>query len=199
MGAGTLIPDAKQAPDRLSTLGGPDSGIMDERDEAAERASRAQGRRGGLATSVTQAAPDVWLLPLRSYDVSSAYGWRWGKMHNGVDFAAPHGAPVQAVHAGTVVLSRWYAGYGYAVVIDHGEGVETLYGHNSQLLVSEGEEVTAGDVISRVGNTGYSFGAHLHFETHVNGAPQDPVPWLDDRGVDIMEQTEAIYGESGDS
>jgi murein DD-endopeptidase MepM/ murein hydrolase activator NlpD len=195
LGAGTLLPDAKLAPDQLSTLGSLD-GVFDERAEAAERASRAQRQRGGLATSITQAAPDVWLLPLRNYRVSSHYGWRWERMHNGVDLSAPHGTPIQSVHAGTVVLSRWHAGYGYAVIIDHGDGVETLYAHASQLLVYEGQEVSAGEIIALVGNTGYSFGAHLHFEAHINGVPHDPVPWLLENGVDIMEQTEAIYGNS---
>jgi murein DD-endopeptidase MepM/ murein hydrolase activator NlpD len=188
------MPDAK-APDRLPTLGAMDDGLLDERTEATQRASRAERQQGGLATSITQAAPDVWLLPHRNYSLSSSFGWRWGRMHNGVDLAASHGSPVQAVHAGTVVLSRWYAGYGYAVIIDHGDGVETLYGHNSELLVLEGQEVRAGEVIARVGNTGYSFGAHVHLEVHINGVPQDPIPWLQEHGVDLVEQTEEIYGE----
>lgn len=197
LGAGAALPDAKLDPDRLSTLGGFDSGVLDERMEAAERASRAERQRGGLATSITQAAPDVWLLPLQGFSYSSAYGWRWGRMHNGVDLAAPHGSPVVAMHAGTVTTSRYTGGYGYAVVIDHGDGVETLYAHNSQLLVYEGQEVAAGERIALVGNTGYSFGSHVHLEVHVWGVPQDPVPWLQERGVDIIEQTEAIFGTSG--
>jgi murein DD-endopeptidase MepM/ murein hydrolase activator NlpD len=194
LGAGAAVPDAK-APDRLPTLGAMDDGLLDARAEAAERASRAERERGGLATSITQAAPDVWLLPNQNYTLSSPYGWRWGRMHNGVDLAAPHGSPVQAVHAGKVVLSRWYAGYGYAVIIDHGDGVETLYGHNSELLVLEGQEVTAGEVVARVGNTGYSFGSHIHFEVHINGVFQDPIPWLQEHGVDLVNQTEEIYGQ----
>ncbi len=195
LGAGNLMPDAKLAPDNLSAFGSR-TDVFDERSEAAERASRAMRERGGLATSITQEAPDVWLLPLRNYTLSSFYGWRWERMHEGVDLAAPHGTPIQAVHAGTVVLSRWYSGYGYCVIIDHGDGVETLYAHASQLLVYEGQEVSAGDIIALVGNTGYSFGAHLHFETHVNGVPQDPIPWMKERGVDLVERTEEIYGSA---
>jgi murein DD-endopeptidase MepM/ murein hydrolase activator NlpD len=197
LGAGVTVPDAKLDPGRLSTLGGFDSGTLEERAEAAERASRAERQRGGLATSITQAAPDVWLLPLQGYSFSSAYGWRWGRMHNGIDLAAPHGTPIVAVHAGTVVMSRYNGGYGYAVVIDHGDGIETLYAHASQLLVYEGQEVAAGERIALVGNTGYSFGSHLHFEVLEWGVPQNPVPWLQERGVDIIEQTEAIYGTAG--
>lgn len=193
LGAGTSFDDAKLQPDRLSTLGGVDSAALENRAEAAERADRAE-REGGLATSISQSAPDVWLLPLQSYDYSSSYGMRWGRMHNGIDLAAPQGTPVHAVHGGTVIQSRWDGGYGYSVIIDHGDGVQTLYAHNSELLVSEGQEVAAGDRVSLVGNTGYSFGAHLHFEVHINGAPMEPVAWLNERGVDIVSATEEIYG-----
>lgn len=198
IGAGAAVPDAKLDPERVSSLGDL-SAIADERTEAAERASRAQRRAGGLATSITQAAPDVWLLPMQGYRFSSPYGWRWGRMHNGIDLAAPQGAPIQAIHSGVVTLSRYHGGYGYAVIIDHGDGVESLYGHASQLLVEEGQEVSAGDRIALVGNTGYSFGPHLHFEIHHHGVPQNPVPWLQERGVDVVEQTEAIYGTAADA
>lgn len=198
LGAGAALPDAKLDQDRLSGLGSLDA-VPDERTDAAERASRAQRERGGLATSITQAAPDYWLLPLQNYDYSSPFGMRWGQMHNGVDLAAPHGAPIQAVHAGVVTTARYHGGYGYAVIIDHGDGRETLYGHNSELLVQEGQEIAAGDRIATVGNTGYSFGPHLHFEVHVHGVPQNPVPWLQEQGVDLLEQTEAIYGSEADS
>ena len=193
LGTGTALDDAKLNPDRLSSMGGLDASALEIRAEAAERASRAVRDGGGLASSISQAAPDVWLLPLHNYAYTSAYGWRWGRMHEGIDLAAPTGAPIYAANAGTVVLSRWYAGYGYAVIIDHGDGVETLYAHASQLLVYEGQEVSAGDRIALVGNTGYSFGAPLHFEVHVNGVPVEPVAWLAERGVDIIHQTEAIY------
>lgn len=193
LGSGTAFDDAKLDPDRLSTLGSLDTSALEGRAEAAERASRAE-REGGLATSIPQAAPDVWLLPMQDYRYTSSYGWRWGRMHQGIDLAAPTGTPIYSVHAGTVVLSRWYAGYGYAVVIDHGDGVETLYAHASELLVSEGQEIAAGDRIALVGNTGYSFGPHLHFEIHVNNAPAEPVSWLEEQGVDIINGTEEIYG-----
>ncbi len=198
VGAGQAVPDAKMDPTRLSALGSLDSAI-DERSDAAEQASRAERRRGGLATSVTQAAPDVWLLPVDDYRYTSAYGWRWGRMHSGIDMAAPQGTRIVAVHAGTVTTSRYTGGYGYAVVIDHGDGVETLYAHNSELLVQEGQEVSAGEPIARMGNTGYSFGSHLHFEVHVDGVPQNPVPWMKEHGVDVVERVEEIYGTPTDS
>jgi len=194
LGAGAAVPDAKLDPSNLSTLGGLDPTLTD-RSEAVERASRADGQRGGLATSIVQEAPDVYLLPLRDYQVSSPFGIRWGTMHNGVDLAAPHGAPISAVHAGEVVYAGWNGGYGNLVVIDHGNGVETWYAHSSEVLVYVGQEVSAGEVVARVGNTGHSFGAHLHLEVHIDGVPQEPVAWLEERGVDILGQVEEIYGQ----
>lgn len=194
LGAGTALDDAKQDPHRLSALGTLDTAALELRAEAVERTSRAERESGGLATSIPQQAPDVWLLPMRNYSYTSEYGYRWGRMHQGIDLAAPQGSPIQAVHAGTVVHSRWAGGYGYMVVVDHGDGVQSLYAHASELLVYEGQEVAAGDRLALVGNTGYSFGPHLHFEIHLNGVPQEPVAWLDERGVDITTATEEIYG-----
>lgn len=133
---------------------------------------------------VTQPAPG-WVLPTRGYTVSSGFGQRWGTLHAGVDLAAPSGTPIVAARSGTVTLARWYGGYGYAVEIDHGDGIETLYGHNSQLLVSAGQRVSAGERISLMGSTGDSTGPHLHFEVHVSGDPVDPIPYLRERGVRI--------------
>src|SRR5690606_7957371 len=131
LGAGAAVPDAKLDPSNLSTLGGLDPTLTD-RSEAVERASRADGQRGGLATSIVQEAPDVYLLPLRDYQVSSPFGIRWGTMHNGVDLAAPHGAPISAVHAGEVVYAGWNGGYGNLVVIDHGNGGASWYGRSPE-------------------------------------------------------------------
>lgn len=194
LGAGAAMPDAKADPSRLSALGGLDASL--DREEAAERASRAERQRGGLSTSIVQEAPDVWLLPMPDYQVSSSFGPRWGTTHNGVDLAAPTGTVIYAVHAGTVTHARWGGGYGNLVIIDHGDGVETLYAHASELLAYEGQEVAAGEPIALVGNTGYSLGAHLHLEVHVDGAPQEPVDWLSERGVDIYAQVEEIYGRA---
>jgi murein DD-endopeptidase MepM/ murein hydrolase activator NlpD len=194
LGAGATFQDAKLDQRGQASLGGL-TATLESRAEAAERASRADRSEGGLATSIAE-APDLWLLPLPDYTYSSAYGWRWGRPHNGIDLAAPQGTPVSAMHAGTVVQSGWQGGYGYAVIIDHGDGVETLYGHSSQLLVSEGQEVSAGERIALVGNTGYSFGPHLHLEVHVDGVPQEPVGWLIERDVDIMDVTDPLFAGS---
>lgn len=193
LGASTTLDDAKLAPENAASLGNLDTSELQHRAEAAERASRAD-REGGLATSISQQAPDVWLLPMHDYRFTSEFGARWDGVHNGIDLGAGQGTPIYAAASGTVVLSRWHGGYGYAVVIDHGDGVETLYGHASQLLVSEGQEIDAGDRVALVGNTGYSFGPHLHFEIHVDGTPVEPVSWLKEQDVDVMNQTDAYQG-----
>ena len=105
--------------------------------------------------------------------------YRRRKMHTGIDFGAPYGAPVRAAESGKVVLAKWYGGYGLTVIIDHGvdskgRHVQTLYGHNSRLLVKEGEIVARGQIIAKVGSTGVSTGPHAHFEVRVNGTPVNP-------------------------
>ncbi len=100
------------------------------------------------------------------------------KMHTGVDIAAPSGASIVAATDGVVQHSGGLGGYGNAVIIDHGDGIATLYAHNSQLLVSEGQSVKRGQVISKAGSTGYSTGPHLHFEVRKNGSYVNPVPWI---------------------
>jgi len=128
-------------------------------------------------------AQPAWVKPTKGYSVTSGFGQRWGTLHAGVDLAAPSGTPIVAARSGTVTLARWYGGYGYAVKIDHGSGVSTLYGHNSKLLVSAGQKVSAGQRISLMGSTGDSTGPHLHFEVHLGGDPVDPVPYLRERGI----------------
>ena len=98
--------------------------------------------------------------------------------HTGMDLAVPTGTPVRAALDGTVTLSRYYDTYGYCVMIDHGNGLTTLYGHNSRLLVSVGQTVHAGDVISLSGATGRVTGPHLHFEVRVNGERTNPRYYL---------------------
>lgn len=187
LGAGAAMPDAKTTPQALSA----DSAELQDRAAAADRASRDLER--GLGSSIS-AAPDVWLLPVHDYQFTSPFGQRWGRLHAGVDMSLPEGTPYHAAKAGVVKLARWYGGYGNAVVVDHGGGIETVYGHASKLLVREGQRVEAGQVLGLIGNTGYSFGAHLHFEIHINGRPTDPVAYLRRHGVDIPRQVEAIYG-----
>jgi len=155
------------------------------------RASR-NGARGSGASTVDQAAPDIWLLPIRSYKVTSPFGRRWGRSHLGVDLAAPQGTPIYAVAAGTVTVSRNSGGYGLKVTIDHGDGITSVYGHSSKLLAREGHRVRAGDKIALVGNTGHSFGAHLHFEIRQDEEAIEPTAFLKAHGVDVLRHADAI-------
>ena len=110
--------------------------------------------------------------------VTSGFGVRWGRMHEGIDIAVGEGTPVRAAAAGVVIYAGWMGGYGNLVVVDHGNGLSTAYGHNSSLAVSVGQSVTAGGTISYSGSTGHSTGPHVHFEVRVAGSPVDPLGYL---------------------
>ena len=116
--------------------------------------------------------------------VTSPFGYRIHpifhvrKLHTGVDLHAGMGVSIHAAGAGTVVSAGWRGGYGKCVVVDHGGGLATLYAHQSQILVSVGQKVKRGEVIGKVGSTGYSTGPHLHFEVRVNGSPVNPLNYL---------------------
>lgn len=116
--------------------------------------------------------------------ITSPFGWRYHpilrvkKYHNGEDIAVPSGTPVHAADGGVVVVSGWEGGYGNYIAIDHGNGISTGYGHNSRLLVRQGDKVVKGQVIAYSGSTGLSTGPHVHFEVRKNGIPVDPLPFL---------------------
>ena len=142
-----------------------ESAALAARIQAAQDASTAQPSSAGL----------VW--PVNG-PVTSGFGMRWGRMHTGIDIAVPAGTPVHASASGTIVYAGWMTGYGYLVAIDHDGGLATAYAHNSQLLVSVGQNVSQGDVIALSGSTGHSTGPHVHFEVRVNGVPVDPLLYL---------------------
>jgi murein DD-endopeptidase MepM/ murein hydrolase activator NlpD len=110
--------------------------------------------------------------------ITSGFGSRWGRMHEGVDIAVGAGTPVHAAAAGTVVYAGWMFGYGNIVVLDHGNGISTAYAHNSSLAIGPGATVGKGFVVALSGSTGHSTGPHVHFEVRVNGAPVDPLSYL---------------------
>ncbi len=109
---------------------------------------------------------------------SSGYGRRWGRMHYGLDLAGPVGTKVWASDFGTVTVAEYKKSFGNLVVIDHGNGFETYYAHNSEILVSVGDVVPQGYVIAKMGSTGRSTGSHCHFEIHYNGVAIDPMGYV---------------------
>lgn len=122
--------------------------------------------------------------PTNSRLITSEFGGRIHPLtgiytgHTGIDIGASMGDPVYAADDGTVILAEWYGGYGNAVIIDHGSGITTLYGHNSALSVSAGQTVKKGQVIASVGSTGWSTGPHVHFEVRINGEYVNPMGYL---------------------
>lgn len=110
--------------------------------------------------------------------ITSRFGSRWGRMHEGIDISVGSGTPVRAASAGRVTFAGWGGAYGYLVKIDHGNGVETRYAHNSRLLVKVGQSVGSGQVLARSGSTGRSTGPHVHFEIRKSGKPYNPLSYL---------------------
>ena len=118
-----------------------------------------------------------WTWPA-SGTVTSGFGYRWGRLHAGIDIGASTGTPIHAAKGGVVSYAGVMGGYGNIIVIDHGGGMTTRYAHQSQLGASVGQTVKVGDRIGYVGNTGNSTGPHLHFEVRINDSPQNPVGYL---------------------
>ena len=110
--------------------------------------------------------------------ITSPFGWRWGRMHQGIDIGVPMGTPIKAAAAGTIIYCGWESGYGNLTVIDHGGNLATAYGHQSSIAVTCGQQVAQGQVIGYVGCTGHCTGPHLHFEVRIDGNPVDPMGYL---------------------
>ncbi|MFD0518277.1 M23 family metallopeptidase [Paractinoplanes durhamensis] len=140
------------------------------------------------ATVAAVAGGAAWVNPHPTARVTSCFGLRWGRQHEGVDMAAPDGTPIVAAGAGTVVRAGVAQGYGNAVLIDHGDGWLTHYGHLSVITVVEGQRVAAGQQIGNEGSTGHSTGPHLHFEVHQGfyQNPVEPTAWMHAHGVNIL-------------
>jgi murein DD-endopeptidase MepM/ murein hydrolase activator NlpD len=161
-----------------------ESAIENELGSGAVRA-RPDGISATLAAAQAgqgdASGPSDLELPVPDAMLSSPFGLRNDPLgggagfHPGIDFAAASGTPIHAAGAGVVVMAGDCGGYGYCTVIDHGESIATLYGHESQLAVSVGQHVDAGQVIGYVGSTGMSTGPHVHFEVRDHGLPIDPV------------------------
>ncbi len=133
------------------------------------------------SASVSGSGQMIWPI---SGPITSPFGWRmhpiYGRriFHSGIDIGGEYGLPIHAAASGTVIYAGWISGYGNAVIISHGGGLETLYGHNESLCVSRGQHVAQGQVIAHCGSTGNSTGPHCHFEVRRNGSPVNPLNYL---------------------
>ena len=165
------------------------AGVRDERHEDEEDLEQMQAASAAIAAQIQSAqasAPPsggsgnpsaaglIWPV---SGPITSGFGWRWGRMHEGIDISAACGTPIRAAAGGTVIYAGWMSGYGNITIIDHGGGIATAYGHQSSIYVGGGS-VSQGQTIGAVGTTGFSTGCHLHFEVRVNGSPVDPLGYL---------------------
>jgi murein DD-endopeptidase MepM/ murein hydrolase activator NlpD len=166
--------------------------LADAHADAAHFASEAaalQAQSASLAAQIRSASAPVYsgstdstpsasglIWPVNG-PVVSPFGWRWGRMHEGIDIAVGYGTPIVAAASGNVIYAGWMGGYGNLIIIDHGGGVATAYGHQSSFAVGGGS-VSQGQVIGYVGCTGHCFGPHLHFEVRINGSPVDPLGYL---------------------
>jgi murein DD-endopeptidase MepM/ murein hydrolase activator NlpD len=148
-------------------------------EDARIRAQLAAAQAARASSGTTDATPSahglIW--PVNG-PVTSPFGYRWGRLHAGIDIGVGYGTPIHAAATGRVVLAGWTGGYGNYTCIDHGGGLATCYAHQSSYAVSAGAQVSQGQVIGYVGSTGHSFGAHLHFEVRINGNPVDPLGYL---------------------
>ena len=149
--------------------------------QAAQQTSSDEGGGGSDDNYVQGTGAMGWPC---SGPITSPFGYRTHPIfgttifHAGIDIGVDYGTPIHAADSGVVVYSGWISGYGNAVIIDHGGGVSTLYGHNQSLAVSEGQSVSKGSVIAYAGSTGNSTGPHCHFEVDVNGSPVNPMGYL---------------------
>ena len=132
----------------------------------------------GTDSSGAEPAPSSGFIWPVSGPITSPFGMRWGTLHPGIDIGVPTGTPIHAAGSGTVVWCGWMSGYGNLVMIDHHNGLATLYGHQSRIAVGCNQEVSQGDTIGYVGCTGFCTGPHLHFEVRLNGTPVDPLGYL---------------------
>jgi murein DD-endopeptidase MepM/ murein hydrolase activator NlpD len=145
--------------------------------QASDSGSAPSGETTTDGASAPSGPPASFIWPL-SGPITSPFGMRWGTLHPGIDIGVPTGTPIHAAAAGKVIWCGWMSGYGNLVMIDHGGGLASLYGHQSRIGASCGESVAQGQLIGYVGCTGFCTGPHLHFEIRVNGSPVDPLGYL---------------------
>jgi murein DD-endopeptidase MepM/ murein hydrolase activator NlpD len=163
--------------DRHELEGHLDALVSEQARVSAALRTTSAGSGGNVSVGPVRPGSSGLIWPVNG-PLTSPFGQRWGRLHAGVDISAPTGTPIRAAAAGTVVLLGWTGGYGNYTCIAHGGGLSTCYAHQSSYGTSNGAKVSQGQVIGYVGNTGNSFGAHLHFETRINGTPVNPAGYL---------------------
>jgi murein DD-endopeptidase MepM/ murein hydrolase activator NlpD len=141
----------------------------------AARIRSAQATSGTTTSTGSGVSSSGFVWPVSGV-LTSGFGWRWGRMHEGIDISAPCGTPIRAAASGTVISAGWMGGYGNLTIIDHGNGLATAYAHQTAIYAGGG--VSQGQTIGSVGTTGHSTGCHLHFEVRVNGSAVDPMGYL---------------------
>ncbi|MFB6555083.1 M23 family metallopeptidase [Streptomyces sp. NPDC056405] len=198
-----IMAQAEQQQTQVETKAAAEAAAAAEK-KAAEAAAKAEKEAEAKAAAAKKKAEEEaakkaeaerlaklakqYTLPTSSYTISSSFGqagayWSSG-YHTGLDFAAPTGTLLKAVHSGTITSAGWDGSYGYKTVLTLDDGTEIWYAHQSSISVSVGQEVTTGDVIGRVGATGNVTGAHLHMEVHTSGGGGiDPMAWLQSKGL----------------
>jgi murein DD-endopeptidase MepM/ murein hydrolase activator NlpD len=168
------------------------AGRQQETERVARNRARvlAKAKAAAAAAAEKQAKAEAaarahdWVMPVTGADFTSGFKFRWGRMHTGNDLACAEGTPIVAMSTGTVIFAGWMGGGGNTTKIRYWDGTVSFYEHQSAILVNVGDQVAPGDLVGRVGNTGHSFGAHLHLEIHpAGGGPIDPHPWMRAHGL----------------
>lgn len=189
-GAATVPDKAKDAGTDIKTPGDLLSKLVDMDEKLDQQIRLMIGLRSEIMSksytvhAIYQAVHDMPSIWPASGNISSGFGWRispggiGSSYHEGVDIAVDYGTPIHVTADGTVTRAGWVDGYGYLVEVRHADGISTRYGHNSALLVYEGQELKQGDTVALAGSTGNSTGPHCHYEVRINGAAVDPMLFL---------------------
>ena len=173
-----IMNEAKRQKDAAAAM---EADLIAESNNVRRLIQARSGSLQGEGTVVQGSGTFIW--PCNG-PITSPFGYRTHPIfgttiyHAGMDIGVDYGTPIHAADGGTVILAGWCGGYGNAVIIDHGNGLQTLYGHNTSVAVSEGQAVSQGEVIAYAGSTGYSTGPHCHFEVRENGEAVDPMGYL---------------------
>lgn len=175
-----------EAEEKQEAMKGDQAALQAKLDELNAEADRISGEIAAMQDTDKVYEGGTFMWPTTSTYITSPFGFRIHPVtgaytgHTGIDIGVGSGSPVYAAADGTVIhaSNAWYGGYGVAVIIDHGSGISTLYGHNSSVAVSPGQNVSKGQVVAYSGNTGISTGPHLHFEVRINGSYVDPMSYF---------------------